>query len=122
MALSYDQHGVSETGYQGTRYTSFNGRVVVLGTGRFGNAVAQGIRDSYVHLSDRRMVKAEVEHVSCSMFVALSEGEIADCLSNTDYICYTGIFLPKYAMKIAKAMRLAALRNPDAPLEFIDCK
>ena len=104
------------------RETKFSGRVVVIGTGRFGNALAQGIRDSYIHLSDGQMIIPDVQHVSCGRFLSLSKRDIAFFLSNTDYICYTGIFLPKYAKKLADGMQLAAHANMNAPLEFIDCK
>jgi len=100
----------------------FTGKVIVIGTGRFGNALAQGIRESYLQISKGKMLKANVEQVACRDFLSLDEEEMVEKLDGSDYICYTGVFLARYAAKLAKSMQMVATRNQLAPLEFIDCK
>jgi len=114
-----EQGMVMQVGYLG-KPKIFTGQVVVIGTGRFGNGVAQGVRESYVQISDGKMLKVNVDQVSCTQFMALDVEDMADKLAGSDYVCYTGIFLPQYAGKLARAMQMAASMNASAPLEFMD--
>lgn len=66
-----EQGMIMEVDYKGEPKT-YSGKVVVIVTGRFGNGVAQGICESYIQISNGKMLKARVEQVLCTKFMALS--------------------------------------------------
>lgn len=110
---------------------STRGKVIVIGTGRFGNAVVQGIEESCIHLGNTNrpeLIATEVVHVSATQFMNLNVREMTVQLQDTKFIVYTGIHLPKYATKLANSMqraksniaKKASIRNNDCVLEFLD--
>jgi len=93
-------------------------KVVVIGKGRFGNAVAQGLRESAIKHDNGTLTSVEkVTHLSARTFTSLTVDRMADKLAGAAYIAYCGTKLQNYAEKIASAMKYST----DAALpEFID--
>jgi len=93
-------------------------KVVVIGKGRFGNAVAQGLRESVIKLDDGTLAPVNtVAHFSARTFTSLTTARMADKLQGAAYIAYCGTQLQNYAEKIAAAMKY----SPDTGrAEFID--
>jgi len=111
----------------GTNYTSFSKvqpentrKVVILGSGRFGNACAQGMRDSYVEIGKKEgLMRCNVLHISATKFMGLQFSDMVDELYGAEFVVYCGTHLPNYAQKLAKAMKEARKGTTDS-MEFID--
>jgi len=99
-------------------------KVVVIGSGRFGSAVAQGLRASFVKQSNGSLIPVSLVHVSARRFVSLSISDMADKLSGVSYVVYCGTKLQDYASRLADAMKEAQFQNNGMEsthtLEFID--
>jgi len=80
-------------------------KVVVIGSGRFGTAVAQGLRESFIKTNDKTLIQISVLHVSARKFTCLAVSEMADKLIGASYVAYCGTKLQKYASTIANAMK-----------------
>lgn len=95
-------------------------KVVVIGNGRFGNATAQGIRDSFFETFDGNHRKYSVVQVSARNFPLLSVSDMARDLQDAVFVAYCGKNLSEYAVKMASAIRLASKLSSGPALEFID--
>ena len=94
-------------------------RVVIIGTGRFGNAAAQGIREGHVQCAYGSRVGTDVIQLSATRFVFLPPSEMAQHLIDAEFVVYCGTNLPTYTNQIAQAMREAKAASTSA-MEFID--
>jgi len=94
-------------------------KVVVIGTGRFGNAAAQGIREGHVQCADGSRVGTNVVQFSATRFIFLPPSEMAQHLMDAEFVVYCGTQLPTYTKQLAQAMREAKAAMPCA-MEFID--
>lgn len=95
-------------------------KVVVIGNGRFGNATAQGLRESFFETLDGNRRRYNVVQVSARNFPLLSVSDMANELQDAAFVAYCGKNLSKYAVKIASAIRLATKLSSGPALEFID--
>jgi len=113
------KHGSASEG-KGGRHA----KVIVIGVGRFGNALVQGIRQSFVHYetgSGTIMVPTEVFQVSARRFLNLSVAEMANTFQDCKYIVYSGTHLTKNATKVAAAMKVAkSISAGSFVAEFMD--
>lgn len=98
-------------------------KVVVIGKGRFGTAAAQGLRESSVYDEKGFLHPTDVYHVSARTFTTCSIVDMAKQLEGSSFVVYCGYRLPKYATKIAFAMKEARQNGSGdgmAEMEFID--
>jgi len=80
--------------------------IVVLGKGRFGSAVAQGLKDSIIKYENGKIIPVrKVIHVSARAFTSLTTENMADEIQGASHIVYCGTKLQNYAEKIASAMK-----------------
>jgi len=111
----------------GTNYTSYSKvqpentkKIVVIGKGRFGNACAQGLRDSYIEVGKGEgLLRCSVHHTSATKFMGLQLTDMIDVLFDAEFVVYCGTHLPNYAHKLAKAMKEARKGSAES-MEFID--
>ena len=111
----------------GTNYTSFSKvqpentkKIVILGSGRFGSACAQGMRDSYIEIGKGQgLMRCNVLHISATKFMRLQFSDMVDELYGAEFVVYCGTHLPNYTRKLAKAMKEARKNTTDS-MEFID--
>jgi len=96
-------------------------RVVVIGSGRFGSAYAQGLRDSFIQIPGKELTLARtnVVHFSAKKFMALNPPDMIDELRGSEFIVYCGTRLPKYASRLAKVMKEARKLSSES-MEFVD--
>ena len=102
-------------------------KIVVLGKGEFGNALAQGLTQSSVPAAAGSLENVSVIHLSAKEFMQMTIESMADVMKNAKFIMYCGMSLTEHADKIAKALIEArqrsnmTLQNKDSPfLEFMD--
>jgi hypothetical protein len=99
-------------------------KVIVVGKGRFGNAIAQGLREGgFVEHEDGTRVMCEVVQVSASEFVRLAVSQMAHELQDAVAVAYCGTKLSEYATTLASALQLASKKSslPEhAAIEFLD--
>ena len=95
-------------------------KIVVVGTGRFGNAIAQGLRAGFVENEDGSRASCQVVQVSATRFTLLSVSEMADELRNTAFVVYCGTKLSEHAVKMSSAINVANTLSLGPPLEFVD--
>jgi len=99
-------------------------KVVVIGKGRFGNAIAQGLRDGgFVEHDDGTRVLCEVVQVSASKFPRLDVLQMAHELQDAAFVAYCGTKLPEYTTTLALALQLASKKlslSKDTAIEFLD--
>ena len=95
-------------------------KVVVIGKGRFGNAIAQGFREGFIINEDGDRVKCDVVQHSATKFTSLDVEDMAAQLCDVAFVAYCGTMLHQYAQKMAKAVRHATKTASGPPLEFID--
>ena len=96
-------------------------KVFVIGMGRFGTAAAQGLRESFIKNQEEGsdLSPVEVVHRSATQFTSLATSVMAEQLKDSSYIVYCGTRLPKYAAKLAQAMKRAR-QYSNSDMEFID--
>jgi len=113
------KHGGISGGKDGRRE-----KVVVIGAGRFGNALVQGIRQSFVHYqigAGVTMVPTEVFQVPARRFLNQSVAEMANTFQDAKYVVYSGTRLSKNATTIAAAMKIARNNSTGSSItEFMD--
>lgn len=99
-------------------------KIIVIGKGRFGNAIAQGLREGgFVEHDYGTRVLCEVVQVSASEFTRLAASQMAHELQGATFVAYCGTKLPKYATTLASALQLASKKSslPEhTAIEFID--
>jgi hypothetical protein len=94
--------------------------VIVIGKGRFGNAIAQGLRGGFVEEEDGTRASCNVVHVSATSFTLLSVSAMADELRDTAFAVYCGTQLSKHAGKMSSAIQVASTLSSGPHLEFVD--
>lgn len=95
-------------------------KVVVIGKGRFGNAAAQGLRESFVVTEDGDRLPCEVIQVSAKTLMSLPMEDMAHDLQGAAFIIYCGTKLQVHAHKLACAMKEASKVTSGHLPEFID--
>ena len=88
-------------------------RVLVVGQGRFGSGLFQGVSSASV----RGYSGVEVDHMSAKAFCTLSVNSMAEMLKPYKFLMYAGYNLHAQIAKLSEAMPLA---SPDATLEILD--
>jgi hypothetical protein len=95
-----------------------NKKVFVIGTGRFGTAAAQGLRESFIEVEKGARLPTQVVHVSATKFTSLDTAAMAEQLRGSNFVVCCGTKLPKHATKLTHAMKEA--RDESSEMEFID--
>jgi hypothetical protein len=95
-------------------------KIIVIGKGRFGNAIAQGLRGGFVENEDGTRAWCEVVQVSATSFTLLSVSEMADELIGMTFAVYCGTKLSEYAGKLSSAIQVATSLSSGTTLEFVD--
>lgn len=99
-------------------------KVIVIGKGRFGNAIAQGLREGgFVEHQDGTRVLCEVVQVSACKFTRLPVSQMAHELQDAAFVAYCGTKLPEYATTLASALQLASSQSSfseHSVIEFLD--
>jgi hypothetical protein len=98
----------------------FSNKIIVIGKGRFGNAIAQGLREGFIESEDGTRAWCKVVQVSATSFTSLPVSEMADELKDTAFVVYCGKTLSEYAGKFSLAIQLAITLSLGPALEFID--
>ena len=88
-------------------------RVLVVGQGRFGSGLFQGVSSASV----RGYSGVEVDHMSAKAFCTLSVNSMAEMLKPYKFLMYAGYNLHAQIANLSEAMLLA---SPDATLEILD--
>jgi hypothetical protein len=103
-------------------------KVIIIGTGEFGTAVAQSTQIGTIPFSNKLSSSAmhldnvNVVHVSARAFILnQTVNEMADVIANSCYIMYCGSRLTQHSRKIADVMIKARTISTKEPLvDFID--
>jgi hypothetical protein len=95
-------------------------KIIVIGKGRFGNAIVQGLRGGFVENEDGTRALYKVVQVSGTSFTSLSVSEMADELRNAAFVVYCGKKLSEHAGKLSSAIQLATTLSSGPTLEFVD--
>jgi hypothetical protein len=98
----------------------FSSEVIVIGEGRFGNAIAQGLREGFVKSEDGTKVSCKVVQVSATKLPLLSVSEMADKLKDSAFVVYCGKKLSEYATKMSSAIQLATTLSSGPAVKFIN--
>jgi hypothetical protein len=94
----------------------FSNKIIIIGKGRFGNAIAQGFREGFIESEDGTRASCKVVQVSATSFTLLLVSEMAYKLQDTEFVIYCGTKLSEYARKMSLAIQLAITLSSDLPL------
>ena len=101
------------------------GKVLIIGKGQFGNALAQGLEFATIKLADDKIYSiGEVEQISARQLFSKNEEQMANVFTDVSFIMYCGMGLVAHSEKLANAMKAAKIKSTlsdEFPLlEFMD--